>query len=198
MSEPDNTKPDEPKPKRRGSMGQPTRGRRRKDVVSGRFVTKLTPEVIANLEQALASGLPPAEAAPFAGIARETLRRWMMEGRTPGCEPIYVELIETIEQALSRWATGIATGLTKAARDDPRAAMFLLERRLPAVFGRHDRVDVGNAEGEPLKILTASFDARDLAGLPADQLEALRALFAAQAEKDSNVIDLPVRRQLGP
>lgn len=211
------TEPTPPQPKKKprarhtkGSggrvVGQGSRARPRKPPVEEveappvelRFTEKISPEVVARVEQALASGMPPADAAPFAGIARSTFHNWMKWGRLADADPRYVEFVEMVEQAISGWATGVAASLTAAAREgDTRAAMFMLERRLPQAFGRTDRLELGNVDGEPFRVLAANFDLSLLDGASDEELAVLRSFFARQAESDNNVIDIDSRRQLG-
>lgn len=60
--------------------------------------TKLTPEVIQKLRQAMLTGVDLGTAAAYVGIKVETYRNWLKRGRNKG-DGLYGELIRTIERA---------------------------------------------------------------------------------------------------
>lgn len=195
------TKP--PAKKRRGSAGQSAQARARAEAKQihgegGRYAGKLTRKVIGDLEKALASGAPPADAAPMAGISRASFQEWMKLSRLPGAPPLLVELAQAVDRAMSSVHVSVAASLMKAARDgDVKALQFILERRFPHAWGRQDRVEVGNADGDPFRVLVGSFDMSRLAGMSTEDLQTLRALLAKTSSEEADVIDLDSRRQLG-
>lgn len=162
----------------------------------GQFQTVISEELIERMRQALLGGAPPAYAAPYAGISRDTYHRWLREALRPDADPLLVKFREVCEQAVAEWAVGQSATITRAAREDYRAAQFMLERRLPSEFGRRERVDLGNADGQPFKVLAGHVD---LSKLSDEELEVLRALHEkAQpepADPGGDVIDMPARRR---
>lgn len=164
---------------------------------SGRYTTKLTREVISRLEQALASGAAPADAAPFAGISRRTFQEWMALGRIENADPLYVEFVEMVEQSSSSWAIGMWAGLTKKIRDGESTPDQTLKALRARGFAPPEKeiVAIGNEGGDPFKMLVAHFDPTKLADFSDDDLALLKGLLE-KARAESNVIDIASRRAI--
>lgn len=97
--------------------------------------TKLVPDVIARLLQAIQLGATYEQACAYAGIAYNTFNEWMKEGMvaTSGDK---MELYEQVQEAQGLAAVGWLAKIEKAANIDWRAAAWKLERRYPKDFGR--------------------------------------------------------------
>lgn len=182
------------------SIGQSSRARgkaadekRSREVMTGRYQTKISREVIGKLEQALSSGMAPVDAAPFAGIARSTFHDWMQRGRMEGADALYVELVEMVEMAVSRWATGLWTALTTKARAGDASVRDILEALERRGFAdpRKTIAQIGNENGDPFKVLTANFDVARLASLSDEELTVFHRVVSvlAEQERDDTVID---------
>lgn len=181
--------------RKRGTRRGNTRGKgvaigqgdaRAQDPVSKRFVSKLTPEVVAKLEKALGSGLSPVDAAPFAGISRASFQAWLAEGRRPGCAPEFREFAEMVEAAVSTWGVGIGAAITKQVQEgDGKLGVDMLERRglLP---GRATRTEIANADGEPFKVMAGVFDLSKLHGLTDEELNVVQMAYVILARVEQN------------
>ena len=76
--------------------------------------------------------------------------------------------------ALAEWESRDVLLIGEAAKSDWRAAAWRLERRLPAVYGRRERHEIANAEGEPFRVTAVpSFDPTQLNAAELEQLLAL-------------------------
>lgn len=103
--------------------------------------TKLTPELIAHLTEAIRAGMPLKLAAVYAGISYDTLNEWRHH-RFPKSAP--VELRNLFSDALKRAEADLMYELLVSiklhaetdAPGDWRAAARILERRYPQHFGR--------------------------------------------------------------
>lgn len=86
--------------------------------------TKRTPEVEAELVQAIKDGLPYSTACEVAGIAASTFFQWMNE---------FPEFSELIKKANSSTAQRMVKKITD--NDAWQSAAWWLERRMPDEFG---------------------------------------------------------------
>ena len=132
--------------------------------------SKLKPEVIEKIVQALTVGNYRKQAALYAGIDDGTLRRWMKRGRAEPEGP-YADFRAAVLEAESK-AQIMAMGcVTKAIREgDWKAAAWMLERRLPEHYAPRSRLF------DPYRVL----EILDDEGLVADRDRALTALAEAE------------------
>ena len=122
--------------------------------------TKLTPELLDRLSQALSAGNYVETACAFAGISQSVFYHWVNEARKPNAKKIYLEFLDTIERARSiaeirnlQIVQTAAQGDVNANKDpDWRAATWFLERAYPKKWGRHERVELSGVEGAPINI----------------------------------------------
>lgn len=107
--------------------------------------TKLTYPVLRALLKCVELGMPYKQAALVVGVSAETISRWLARGENPRDEKdeIYVKLVKEIERAQAKFIKANLEIIEKAARRDAHHAEWLLERRLPAEFGKRMEVDVG-------------------------------------------------------
>lgn len=100
----------------------------------------LTSDMIANAKalcvKAVAEGNTHLNAAACAGIAQQTFYRWRDKDR---------EFRERLEKATAE-AQALCVKLIRSAakQGNWQASAWLLERRHPEEWGRHDRVDLTN------------------------------------------------------
>lgn len=121
--------------------------------------------------QRLRAGVPRVHAAESVGVARRTMMKWLEYGRAashcevPACqddhhgpgeaELSYVHFLHMVEQAEAD-AVVLAVGhLTRAMGRDWRAALAWLDRRHPADFKPHERVEISGPEGGPVEVENA-------------------------------------------
>lgn len=119
---------------------------------------------------------PAAEAAR---VSEATFHRWMKAGREAK-SGIQHDFYEAVKQAESEVELELAARILKAAGEDWRAALALLERRHPERWGRRQSLEHTGAAGAPLTIKEVVFDDPETK----DALrEALRAVGDARASK---------------
>ena len=91
--------------------------------------TKLTPEVQADLVQAIRLGATRELACDYVGISTTTLYRWLQQGDVAEDGP-YREFRDAIKKAEGRGAVEALARIQTAAKDGSwQAAAWLLERR---------------------------------------------------------------------
>lgn len=86
---------------------------------------------------ALRAGAPRDTAADHADIDRGTLRRWMDRNSV---------FRSQVEKAEADWELRLVAQITQEAPSDWRAGAWLLERRRPARWGRHQADRAANAD----------------------------------------------------
>lgn len=98
---------------------------------------KYSPEVHERIVQHLRIGAFKTQAAAAAGISADTLDNWVLRGNA-GEEP-YVQFALDVEQVIAeeviRNLGAIAKAATTKTDGDWRAAAWLLERKLPNLYG---------------------------------------------------------------
>lgn len=94
----------------------------------------LTAQVQHRLLAALRAGAPRSAAAGLAGVAPRTLRDWMARGA--GGEEVFADLHREVLLAESVCQLRALGLVLKSAQTDPKAAMWLLERRFPGEWSR--------------------------------------------------------------
>ena len=120
--------------------------------------TKLTPERQARVCDAIRAGVPPETAAAYAGIDESTFYRWMQRGRGLDAELLYAGFAEAVRLALAEWETRDILRIGEAAKSDWRAAAWRLERRLPKRYGRRERHEIANADGDTFRVAAKRID----------------------------------------
>ena len=122
--------------------------------------TKLTPELLDRLSQALSAGNYVETACAYAGISQSVYYAWVTEAKKPNAKKIYMEFMDTIERAKSvaeirnlQIVQSAAQGDVNAGKDPEwRAATWFLERAYPRKWGRHERVELSGADGAPINL----------------------------------------------
>lgn len=99
--------------------------------------SKLTPELQERILQAIRGGNFREVAAQWAGIAPETLSRWLARP-----ESRFVTFRQAVLEAEQQAEIRAVALILKAAETDPRNAQWWLERKFPERWGRRERVDV--------------------------------------------------------
>ena len=122
--------------------------------------TKLTPELLTRLNQALSAGNYVETACAYAGISTSIYYSWVTEAKKPNAKKIYLEFLDTIEKAksvaeirnLQIIQTAAQGDVNTGKEPDWRAATWFLERAYPRKWGRHERVELSGANGSPINI----------------------------------------------
>jgi hypothetical protein len=140
------------------------------------------PDILLSIYADIIRGMPMRYAAVRAGITETTAYHWRMQGeadlasddhkllRELGPHALFVQTVKEAE------AASIDDALTEWRSDKQGWARWatLLERRFPADFGRHDRVDQRTVSVS----VTLTADA-----LPSDALPALRDLLVRLSDE---------------
>jgi hypothetical protein len=80
-------------------------------------------------------------ACAAAGIAEETMYAWLRKADEPGARKEYAEFSKALTRARQEGIAARVAIIQRAARDDWRAAAWLLERDLPDVYSLKFRVE---------------------------------------------------------
>lgn len=101
---------------------------------------KLTPEVTAQITDAIHAGNYLDTAAAYGGISKVTLHGWLKRGRRQKTGK-YRDFVDAMEKALARAEVQLVLGVARWAQKDWRPAAWMLERKFPTRWGR--RVEPG-------------------------------------------------------
>lgn len=111
--------------------------------------TKLTPEVQRKIAEAVGRGSPYYLAAQEAGVAPETISRWLRLGEESSAKAAFRAFHAAVKQAEARFVNEAVKEIGKAGKKEWRALGWLLERRFPDEFGRRDAIDTTTDEVDP-------------------------------------------------
>lgn len=109
--------------------------------------SKLSPDILSNIEKMLSVGTPQLLACLAVGIAEQTFYNWKLRGEEHQREGRRSEYVEFLERLSRARAKGLAASLIKieqaASAGDWRAAAWKVERAFPEHFGRARRDSAG-------------------------------------------------------
>ncbi len=132
--------------------------------------TKITPEIIERILQAVRTGSAVEAAALYAGVPRQTFFDWLKKGRQGGrAYKPYRDLALRLDEALGVFDVNANAIIAKAAHDQWQAAAWQLERKFPERYGRRTRID-GNVTVSAVPFV-------DLSKLTSDEAETLLGLL---------------------
>ena len=94
----------------------------------GREPTSIDEKKLDRLVRLLESGATIEAAAAAAGIPRRTIYNWLERAEEVGAPDVYVDFAERIEQARSKCEADLVETIAAEAKEDWRAAAWLLER----------------------------------------------------------------------
>ena len=120
--------------------------------------TKLTPEVINRLGEALKAGNYIEVAVEYAGIAPATYYRWLKEAEAEDASELHKELRETTKRARAEAEYRNVALIQQAAQNGTwQASAWWLERSAPSRWGRQQRVqaEITGAYGGPVEVVDA-------------------------------------------
>ncbi|GGA31944.1 hypothetical protein GCM10007416_00600 [Kroppenstedtia guangzhouensis] len=101
---------------------------------------KLTPELQQKVVDAIRMGNYIETAAAFSGISKDTLYRWLKQGRRAK-RGKYREFSDAVEKALAESEMRDVAVIATAAKENWQAAAWRLERKFPDRWGRRQKVD---------------------------------------------------------
>jgi hypothetical protein len=98
----------------------------------------LTTEMIEEMCDLIIQGKTIAEAAILRGVSESSIYRWLAQGKKPDSEPIYMELVDRIYEAVECSEIEMLQTLRIASQAPKnwRAAAWTLERRWPERWGK--------------------------------------------------------------
>jgi transposase len=96
--------------------------------------TKMTPEVVKRIVDALAAGNTRRAASAYGGIDEDTLGRWLRR---------FADFADAIKAAEAQAEVAHVANIAQAAKDGTwQASAWWLERRQHAAWGKVDRVEI--------------------------------------------------------
>ena len=113
--------------------------------------TKFTPKTKEKILKAIRLGLSITKACNVAGIEYNTYRNWETKALYDK-EPDYVDFFQECERAKDEREAFHLNQIVQASRDGTwQASAWFLERSLPNVYGRSNRVEVTGKDGGPVQ-----------------------------------------------
>ena len=103
--------------------------------------TKLTDEVHSTIVSAIEEGNYAKVAAESAGIDESTFYRWMREGETAQSGKMR-QFYQSVTRAQGESETTLLSRVSKASKEDWRAATWLLERRFSSRWANTQKIEV--------------------------------------------------------
>ncbi len=113
--------------------------------------TKLVPERVERLLEAIRVGNYINTAVVYAGITEATFYRWLEIGEA-NKEGKYREFLESVKKAEADAEARQVALISKAANETWQAAAWLLERKHPARWGQRNKTEVTGKEGGPIQV----------------------------------------------
>lgn len=174
-----------------GTTGTSPRARRRRGPSS-----TLTPTRIRSICAKIEKGVPQTAAAGALGIPKRTLDNWLKWGRADGAEGIYLDFVEAVDRARSKFHASRAVQVVEHAEKDPRSAMFILERRFPDDWADQSKAGGGVTVNVGLIVESPEWRALSerllsvLAPFP-DALEAVIAELGGGVTVEGHAVELP-------
>lgn len=112
--------------------------------------TKLTTEILSKIEVLLQNGNYVETAAAVCGISKSTLYLWLKRGARSK-KGIYKDFSDAVVKAQGLAEARDVSIITKAAKDDWKAAAWRLERKFPNRWGRRINIaEVGRLDPKEL------------------------------------------------
>lgn len=102
----------------------------------GRQPDAISADRVARLAELLEAGVALETAASAVGIARRTIYNWLERAEEVDAPEVCVRFAERIEKARSACEADLVERVAKEAREDWKAAAWLLERLFPERYAR--------------------------------------------------------------
>lgn len=129
--------------------------------------TKLTAETKDKFLHAIRLGASYEIACGFAGITYQTYLNWKEKAAQPE-NAAFFDFFEDITRAESEAAVHWLTLVEKHATDDPKWAIWKLERRYPKDYGQRTRTELTGADGGAIRVQAVDYRAGLKAVAPDD------------------------------
>ena len=131
---------------------------------------KLTPKRRNTLLEKLRSGVDLPHAAAACGVTERTVLRWVERGKEAlhnedeiAIEDLpYARLVLAIREEIANQQVAALEQMQEHGQTQWQATAWWLERTDPDQFGRRYRMEVGNANNEPLKVQVDGLDGASL------------------------------------
>jgi hypothetical protein len=144
--------------------------KRERDPATGAYVEKINDALIDAAVYAVTQGASIESAAGYVGISRATMFDWLGIGRreleaapdldhvSPGRHP-YARLASEIYAAFDQFKVTLLGSIQQHGKENWQAHAWLLERKFPDEFGRRQRIEHSQPEGESFRVTpTPVFD----------------------------------------
>ena len=151
----------------------------------------ISPAIIEKVCWNIQKSIPYKYSALIGGISESTLYDWIEKGEAlhgvdeselSESQKLYVEFAEEVKKAKALSVSDAVTVINTASSNSWQAAAWMLERRCPEDFGRHDRVEhSGQINGQMTLV------AKDLGRMSPEEQEA----HAAKLRQKMNLLDSP-------
>lgn len=142
--------------------------------------SKLTPKIQELICQCLRAGLHRKTAAARVRVDESTFSRWYTTGARDE-RGRFREFHDAVNEAEAQYQEDALAGLHASAPQNPKITMWLLSRRFPALYGRHDNVQETSASS----VLANSASLKELL------LTRLERLAVVQSEKPAAPAEAP-------
>jgi transposase len=104
--------------------------------------SKLTPERISRLIEALRAGHTREGAATLAGISKSTFNGWLASAKEPGADQEFLLFLDAVKSAEVEAEDALLAIIRAAAPKQWQAAAWILERRSPDRWGRRVKAEI--------------------------------------------------------
>jgi transposase len=113
--------------------------------------SKLTPKVVARIEELLVAGCSMREVATVVDLDYSTVKKWLKRGREAKSGE-YFAFFTRVSRARERCTASLTEFIQKAAPGDWRAAAWMLERRAPKRWSKTQSVELSGKGGRPIEV----------------------------------------------
>jgi len=147
--------------------------------------TKFTPKTKEKILKAIRLGLSITKACNVAGIEYNTYRNWETKALYDK-EPDYVDFFQECERAKDEREAFHLNQIVQASRDGTwQASAWFLERSLPQVYGRQNKVELTGKDGGPIQSQNTNLNVNTSAEIsPAERL--IKLVMPSQLKDDSD------------
>lgn len=147
--------------------------------------TKFTPKTKEKILKAIRLGLSITKACNVAGIEYNTYRNWETKALYEK-EPDYVDFFQECERAKDEREAFHLNQIVQASRDGTwQASAWFLERSLPQVYGRQNKVELTGKDGGPIQSQNMNLNVNTSVEIsPAERL--IKLVMPSQLKDDSD------------
>jgi hypothetical protein len=118
--------------------------------------SKLTPEVIERICEALRAGNFIEPSCEYAGVSHESYFKWMRRANDDDASPLHLQFKESVTRARSTAEIRNVAMIQRAAQQPNHwtAAAWWLERVAPARWGKQQKItaEITGANGGPIRV----------------------------------------------